>query len=97
MAEALLKTQMYMNVENALAAIDRIEKLNEKNKEKEDDRKGQKRDRADRQNAEGSRRRDDKNPRLIKVTPLVMPRLERADRRTYTEGKITQIREERRF
>ena len=36
----------------------------------EDDKKG---DRADRQNVEGNRRRDDKNPRPIKFTPLVMP------------------------
>ena len=97
MAEVLLKAQKYMNVEDALAAINGIEKPKEKKKEKEDDRKGQKRDRADRQNAEGSRRRDDKNPRLIKVMPLVMPRLEKADKRTYTEGEITQIREERKF
>ena len=32
-----------------------------------------KKDRADRQNDEGSRQRDDKNPRLMKFTPLVMP------------------------
>ena len=86
-----------MNAKDALAAIDGIEKPKEKKKEKEDNRRGQKRNRANRQNAEGNRRRDDKNPRLIKVMPLVMPRLEKADKRTYTEGEITQIREERRF
>ena len=62
MAEALLKAQKYMNVEDTLAAIDGAEKPKEKNKEKEDDRRGQKRDLADRRNDEGSRRRDDKNP-----------------------------------
>ena len=60
-----------MNPEDALAAIDGIEKPKEK--KKEDDRKGQKGDRADRYNTEGSRRRDDKNPRSMKFTPLVMP------------------------
>lgn len=62
-----------MNVEDALAAIDGIDKPKEKKKEKEDDRKGQKKDRVDWQNAEGSRRKDDKNLRPIKFTPLVMP------------------------
>ena len=71
MAEVLLKAQKYMNAEDALAAIDGIEKPKEK--KKEDDRKGQKGDRADRYNTEGSRRRDDKNLRPIKFTPLVMP------------------------
>jgi len=70
MAEALLKAQKYMNAEEALAAIDGAEKSKEKKKEKEDDRRGQKRDRADRRNDEG--RREDKNPRPMKFTPLVM-------------------------
>ena len=72
MAKMLLKAQKYMNAENALATIERVEKLKEKKKEKEDDRRGRKRDRADRQNIEGNRRRDDKNPRIVKFTPLVM-------------------------
>ena len=62
-----------MNTDDALAAIKGVEKPNEKKKEKEDDRKGRKRDRTDHQNVKGSRRRDDKNPRLVKFTPLVMP------------------------
>ena len=62
-----------MNVENALATIEGVEKPKEKKKEKEDDRRGWKRDRADHQNIEGNRRRDDKNPRTVKFTPLVMP------------------------
>ena len=32
-----------------------------------------KRDQADRQNVEGNRQRDDKIPRTVKFTPLVMP------------------------
>ena len=56
-----------MNVEDALAAIDGIEKPKEKKKEKEDDRKGQKQDRVDWYNTEGSRHKDDKNPRSMKI------------------------------
>ena len=37
MAEALLKVQKYMNMEEALAAIDEVEKNKEKKKEKKDD------------------------------------------------------------
>ncbi|XP_030935997.1 uncharacterized protein LOC115961094 [Quercus lobata] len=73
MAEMLLEVQKYMNANDALAAIERVEKPKEKKKEKEDDRRGRKRDWADRQNVEGNRRRDDKNLRAIKFTPLVMP------------------------
>ena len=46
MAEMLLKTQKYMNVEKALAAIRDVEKPTDKGK-KEDDRRGQKRERPD--------------------------------------------------
>ncbi|XP_030936445.1 uncharacterized protein LOC115961642 [Quercus lobata] len=84
MAEALLKAQKYMNVEEALAAIDRAEKKKEKKKEKEDDRRGQKRDRADRRNDDGNRRREDKNPRPMKFTPLMMP----------VDQILTEIRDE---
>ena len=44
MAEMLLKAQKYMNVEDALAAIERVKKPKEKKKEKEDDQRGWKRD-----------------------------------------------------
>ena len=71
MAEALLKARKYMNAEEALAAIDGVNKT--KKKEREDDRRGQKRDRTDRRNGEGNKRREDKNLRLVKFTPLVMP------------------------
>ena len=84
MAEALLKAQKYMNAEEALVAIDGAEKSKEKKKEKEDDRRGQKRDRADRRNDEGNRWREDKNPRPIKFTPLVMP----------VDQILTEIRDE---
>ena len=73
MAEALLKAQKYMNAEEALAAIDGVNKTKEKKKEKEENQRGQKRDRTDRWNDEGNRRREDKNPRPMKFTPLVMP------------------------
>ena len=62
-----------MNAEEALAAIDGVDKTKEKKKEKEDDRRGQKRDQADRWNDEGNKRREDKNLRPMKFTPLVMP------------------------
>ena len=48
MAEMLFKAQKYMNVEDALAAIERVKKPKEKKKEKEDDRRGWKRDCEDR-------------------------------------------------
>ena len=62
-----------MNAEEALAAIDGVNKTKEKKKEKEENQRGQKRDRTDRWNDEGNRRREDKNPRPMKFTPLVMP------------------------
>ena len=71
MAEALLKAQKYMNAEEALTAIIGVDKT--KKKEREDNRRGQKRDRIDRQNDEGNKRREDKNSRPMKFTPLVMP------------------------
>ena len=73
MTDLLFKAQKYMNVEDALTAIERVEKPKKKKKENEEDRKGRKRDRENRQNVEGNRRRDDKNPCIVKFTPLVMP------------------------
>ena len=70
MAEALLKAQKYINAEEALVAIDGVDKT--KKKEREDDRRWQKRDRNDRRNEEDNKRREDKNPRPVKFTPLVM-------------------------
>ena len=40
MAEILLKAQKYMNAEDALAAIERVEKPKENKKEKEDNQRG---------------------------------------------------------
>ena len=72
MVELLLKAQKYMNAEDALAAIRDGERLRDKGRKK-DDRRGQKRDRPDRRTNDGVRRKDDKNPRTVKFTPLVMP------------------------
>ena len=72
MVEMLLKAQKYMNAEDALAAIEDAEKPGDKAK-REDDRKGQKRDRLDRRNNDGNSRKDDKGPRKVRFTPLVMP------------------------
>ena len=72
MAEMLLKAQKYMNAEDALAAIKDTERPGDKSK-REDDHRGQKRDRPERRNNDGNRRKDDRNPRMVKFTPLVMP------------------------
>ena len=72
MAEMLLKAHKYMNAEDALAAIKDVEKSNEKRR-KEDDQRGRKREHVDRQSSDGSKRKDDKVPRMVKFTPLVMP------------------------
>ena len=72
MAEMLLKVQKYMNIEDALATIEEIEKPKEKER-KEDDRRGRKREWRDRLNTDGNRPKDEKTPRTVKFTPLVMP------------------------
>ncbi|XP_023875286.1 uncharacterized protein LOC111987777 [Quercus suber] len=72
MAKMLIKAQKYINAEDALAAIKDIEKSGDRGR-KEDERRGQKRERPDHRNNDGIRRRDDKNPRTVKLTPLVMP------------------------
>ena len=72
MAEMLLKAQKYMNAEDALTAIKDVEKPGDKGK-KEDDRRGRKRERSNRQTSDGSKRKDEKTPRIVKFTPLVMP------------------------
>ena len=82
MAKALLKAQKYMNAEEALAAIDGVDKT--KKKEKEDGQRRQKRDRTDRWNVEGNKRKEDKNPRPVKFTQLVMP----------VDQILTEIRDE---
>ena len=72
MAEMLLKTQKYMNVEDALAAIRDVENPGEKGR-KEDDCRGQKRERLDRWIKDGGKRKDKRTPQTVKFTPLVMP------------------------
>ena len=71
MAEMLLKTQKYMNAENALATIRDVEKPGEKGK-KEDDHRWQKRKRPDRWINDWGKRKDERTPWTVKFTPLVM-------------------------
>ena len=71
MVEMLLKAQKYMNAEDAVAAIRDDEKPGDKGR-KDDERRGQKRERPDRRTIDANRRRDDKNTRTVKFTPLVM-------------------------
>ena len=71
MAEMLLKIQKYMNAEDALVAIKDVEKPGDKAK-KEDERRGQKRECPDHRNSDENRRKDDKGPRTVRFTPLVM-------------------------
>ena len=72
MAEMLLKAQKYMNAEDALAAIKDVEKPGDKGR-KDDEHRDQKRERLDRWNNDGNRRKEEKGPRTVKFTPLVMP------------------------
>ena len=72
MAEMLLKAQKYMNAEDALAAIKDVEKPGDKGR-KEDDRRRQKKECPDRRINDGGKRKDEKTPRTVKFTPLVMP------------------------
>ncbi|XP_075670459.1 uncharacterized protein LOC142640277 [Castanea sativa] len=71
-AEMLLKAQKYMNAEDALAAIKDVKKSNERER-KEDGQRGRKRERLDHQNANRNKRKEDKTPRTVKLTLLVMP------------------------
>ncbi|XP_023927746.1 uncharacterized protein LOC112039135 [Quercus suber] len=71
MAEMLIKAQKYMNAKDALTTIKDTEKPGDRGR-KEDECRGQKRERPNRRNNDDIRRRDDKNPRTVKLTPLVM-------------------------
>ena len=71
-----------MNAEEALAAMDGADKT--KKNDREYDRKGKKRDRTEWRNDEGSKRREERNPRLGRFTPLVMP----------VDQILTEIRDE---
>nr|XP_023918428.1 uncharacterized protein LOC112029979 [Quercus suber] len=83
MVEMFLKAQKYMNAEDALAAMGDTERTGDKMR-KDDKRRGQKRDCQDRRISDGSKRRDDKAPRIVKFTPLVMP----------VDKILTQIKDE---
>ena len=72
MAKMLMMAQKYMNAEDALVAIKDVEKPGDKGR-KEDDRRGQKRKRPDRRINDGGKRKDEKTPKTVKFTPLVMP------------------------
>ena len=71
MVEMLLKVQKYMNAEDVLAVIKDVEKPGDRGR-KEDDRRGQKREHPNRRTNDGSKRKDEKNPRTVKFTHLVM-------------------------
>ena len=62
-----------MNAEDALAAIKDIEKLGDGIRRKDDECRGQKREHPDRRNNDGARRKDDRSPRTVKFTPIIMP------------------------
>ena len=72
-----------MNTEDALVAIKDVEKPGDKGR-KEDDRRGRKRERSNRQTSDGSKRKDEKTPRMVKFTLLVMP----------VENILAQIKDE---
>ena len=54
-----------------LVAIKDVEKLGDKGR-KEDDHRGQKREHLDHQTSDGSKRKDEKTPQIVKFTPLIM-------------------------
>ena len=86
MAEMILKEQKYMNAEDALAAIREVERPGDKGR-KDDNRKGQKRKPLDRRTNDGGKRKDEKTPKTVKFTPLIM----RVDK------ILTQIKDEHCF
>ena len=61
-----------MNAEDALAVIKDVEKPGDKGR-KEDDCRGRKREHSDCWTSDGSKRKDEKTPQIVKFTPLVMP------------------------
>ena len=71
MVEMLLKAHKYMNAEDALAAIEEVKKPNERER-KGDDRRGWKREQVDHQSTNKNKRKDDKTPRTVKFTHLIM-------------------------
>ena len=72
MAEMLLKAPKYMNAEDALVAIKDKERPKVKGR-KEDNCRGRKKECLNCQTSDGSKRKDEKAPQMVKFTPLVMP------------------------
>ena len=83
MVEMLLKAQKYMNTEDALAAIKDLKKPGDRGR-KDDERRGQKRERPDRRSNDGLKKKEDRGPRRVKFTPLIMP----------VDKILTQIKDE---
>ena len=83
MVEMLLKAQKYMNAEDALAAIKDLKKPGDRGR-KDDERRGQKRERPDRRSNDGLKKKEDRGPRMVKFTPLIMP----------VDKILTQIKDE---
>lgn len=72
MAKMLLKTQKYMNAEDALSMIGQGDAQKER-KNTPDEQKGRKRERSSPLSSHDTiKRKDDKSPRTVKFTPLVM-------------------------
>ena len=67
-----LTTGEIRNTEDAVAAIRDVEKTGDKGR-KDEERRGQKKERPNRRTSDGNRRKDDKSPRTVKFTLLVMP------------------------
>ena len=84
MTEMLLKAQKYTNAEDALAAIKDIEKPRDAIKRKDVERRGQKRERLNHRNNDRAKRKDERSPRTVKFTPLIMP----------VEKILTQIKDD---
>ena len=72
MVKMLMKAQKYMNAKNALATIKDVEKPGNKGR-KEDDHRGQKKEHPDRRINDRGKRKDEKTPKMVKFTPLIMP------------------------
>ena len=73
MIDLLMKAQKYMNIEDALAAIEVGEPQTSKTGPR-DDQKGQKRERkVDLPSNDKGKWRDDKACKMVNFTPLVMP------------------------
>ena len=83
MADMLLKAQKYMNAEDALAAIRDVERPEDKVR-KNDDCRGQKRECLDHRTNDEGKRKDERTPRTVKFTPLIMP----------VDKILTQIKDE---